>query len=139
MSSKDSRRTLLGRSYDDAPSIASLSAFTMKITSRINNLLLPNETHISTCDFIRKHDPANKNNKMTRDNFVYFSSSGSEVSKDDHFTNSSMSEDSTTLSDFDDINYPLDIKEDLEIPLAPNNSPLWRKDLMVESKNFTLM
>ena len=47
MSSKDSRRTLLGRSNDDTPSIASLSAFTMKIRSRINSLLLPTETHIS--------------------------------------------------------------------------------------------
>ena len=138
-SSKDSRRTLLGRSYDNTPSIASIYASTTKITTRINSLLLPNETPISTCDFIRKHDPASKSNKMTRDNLVYFSSSGSGVSQDDHFINSNMSEDSTTLADFDDINYPLDIKEDLELPLAPNNSPLWRKDLVVESKNFTLM
>ena len=139
MSSKDSRRTLLGRSNDDTPSIASLSAFTMKITFGINNLLLPTETHSSTCDFIRKHDPASKSNKMTRDNLVYFSSFGSGVSQDDHFINSNMSEGLTTLLGLDNINYPLDIKEDLELPLAPNNSPLWRKDLVVESKNFTLM
>ena len=76
---------------------------------------------------------------MTRDNLVYFSSFGSGVSQDDHFINSNMSEGLTTLLGLDNINYPLDIKEDLELPLAPNNSPLWRKDLVVESKNFTLM
>ena len=111
----------------------------MKITSRINSLLLPNETHFSTCDFVKKRDLASKNNRMTRDKLIYFSSSEPEVCQDDHFTNSHISEDLTALSDFDDINYPLDTREDIETLLVPNNSLLWRKKLMVESKKFTLM
>ena len=39
-----------------------------------------------------------------------------------------MSGDLTTLVDLDDINYPLDTKGDIENPIPPVNSPLWRKD-----------
>ena len=41
-----------------------------------------------------------------------------------------MPGDLTALSDFDDINYPLDTKEDIKNPLPPVNSLLWRKDPM---------
>ena len=39
-----------------------------------------------------------------------------------------MSGDLKALSDLNDINYPLDTKGDIENPIPPVNSPLWRKD-----------
>ena len=52
------------------------------------------------------------------------------MSQDDHFKNLHISEGLIALADLDDINYPLDTKEDIENPLPPVNSLLWRKDPM---------
>ena len=102
--------------------------FVKMVTSRIPDLSLSDETHISTCHSIKKHHPATINNKTTKDSLIYFSSSDSEVSQDDHFTNSHISEGLKALSDLDDINYPLDTKEDIENPIPPVSSLLWKKD-----------
>ena len=125
------------RSYDNTTSTTttntttiSTPSFIKKVTSRMVDLSLSDETHISTSGSIKRHDTVNINNTTTKDNPIYFSSSESEVSQDDQSTNSRLSGDLTALSDFDDINYPLDTKEDIENPLPPVNSLLWRKDPM---------
>ena len=113
------------RSYDDTTSTNLLllhlhllySSLIKEVTSRMADLSLSDETHISTSGSIKRHDTVNINNKTAKDNLIYFSSSDSELSQDDHFKNSHMSGGLTALSDFDDINYPLDTKEDIENPL----------------------
>ena len=49
------------------------------------------------------------------------------MSQDDHFKNLHISEGLIALADLDDINYPLDTKEDIENPLPPVNSLLMEK------------
>ena len=110
--------------------ISITSVYVKGVSSRMADLSLSDETHISTSDSIKKQDLTGINIKNTKDNLIYFSSSESELSQDDQLTNSHMSGDLTALSDFDDINYPLDTKEDIENPLPPVNSLLWRKDPM---------
>ena len=100
------------RSYDDTTSTNSTTtttststpSFIKKITSRMVDLSLSDETHMSISGSIKRHDTVNINNTTARDNLIYFSSSESEVSQDDQSTNSHMSGDLTALSDFDYIN-----------------------------------
>ena len=46
------------------------------------------------------------------------------MSQDDHFTKLNISESLAALADLDDINYPLDTKEDIENPIPPASSLL---------------
>ena len=102
------------RSYDDTTSTNSTTTTTStststpslikKVTSRMADLSLSDETHISSSGSIKRHDTVNINNTTARDNLIYFSSSESELSQDDQLTNSHMSGDLTALSDFDYIN-----------------------------------
>ena len=78
MSSKDFGRASFSISYDDAPSIAPRLAFVKMVTSRIPDLSLSDETHISTCHSIKKYHPATINNENTKENLFYFSPSDSE-------------------------------------------------------------
>ena len=89
------------RSYGDTTSINTTAApttsapsFIKKVTSRMADLSLSDETHISTCGSIKRLNTANINNKTTKDSLIYSSSSESEVSQNNHFENSLIKPDS---------------------------------------------
>ena len=121
------------RLYDDTFSIISVIStpiFIGRVASGITYLLFPDETHTSTCHSIKRRDLVIINSKATKGNLIYFSSFESEVSQDDEFTHSNVSEDLTALLDLDDIKYPLYTNEEIGHLLPPVNPLLWIKDTM---------